>query len=383
MNLVNPTTKYELIIKDLLSRIESGDYRHDIPICTERQLCLDYNVSRITAKRAINELEMQGILYRKRGVGSFVIQNYQSKEDHPLSISEASVPNKTIAFLTPFDRKGGIFTIIESANQQLKDRGYHLSIHIINNDPNKVKQDLRQLIPLDVGGLIYYPITDAIQLDVLNEFVLSEKPVLIIDKDINCQYVSNITIDNFDGGYKLAKHLLELGHHNITFITNAAIEQTSSIQYRFAGFLRARQEAKLSLTRDQFLYFAPSLKEDYIEEKSFMLYKQELKRLYELGVTGFVCENDQVAYTTLRACKSLGLSVPDQVSVCGFDDNQYATKAKIGITTIRQNFDEIGHQVATTIMQSMEDPSFVPTKIKIPVELIVRDSTASRFIKTY
>ena len=64
--------KYEIIKEALLARIHAGDFSFDESFCTEKMLSDQYHVSRITAKRAIEDLEQQGILYRKRGVGSFV-----------------------------------------------------------------------------------------------------------------------------------------------------------------------------------------------------------------------------------------------------------------------------------------------------------------------
>ena len=66
--------KYEIIKEALLERIRTGQFSSDAVFCTEKMLSEQYEVSRITAKRAIEDLEQQGILYRKRGVGSFVSQ---------------------------------------------------------------------------------------------------------------------------------------------------------------------------------------------------------------------------------------------------------------------------------------------------------------------
>ena len=87
--------KYEMIEEALLERIHAGDFSFDEAFCTEKMLSEQYEVSRITAKRAIENLEQQGILYRKRGVGSFVSRNLPSDDD------TAEAP-KMISLLVPF-----------------------------------------------------------------------------------------------------------------------------------------------------------------------------------------------------------------------------------------------------------------------------------------
>ena len=67
--------KYEVIIDDILAKSRNNDFSYETVLCTEMQLTEEYGVSRITAKRALTDLEQRGVLYRKRGVGSFVARN--------------------------------------------------------------------------------------------------------------------------------------------------------------------------------------------------------------------------------------------------------------------------------------------------------------------
>ena len=75
--------KYEIIKEALLARIHAGDFSFDESFCTEKMLSEQHHVSRITAKRAIEDLEQQGILYRKRGVGSFVSLLSEARQHSP------------------------------------------------------------------------------------------------------------------------------------------------------------------------------------------------------------------------------------------------------------------------------------------------------------
>ena len=120
--------KYEIIKEALLERIRTGQFSSDAVFCTEKMLSEQYEVSRITAKRAIEDLEQQGILYRKRGVGSFVSQKIPPVSS---SASENDSKSKMVSLLLPFaTTQGNISETIGSLSAALAEKGYFLSIHI-------------------------------------------------------------------------------------------------------------------------------------------------------------------------------------------------------------------------------------------------------------
>ena len=379
---MNSIPKYELIVTELLTKIQNGDYSYESPFCTEKQLCTDYNVSRITAKRAITELEMRGLLFRKRGVGSFVVRNGTSNISSVVADNTppvVAIDTRTVAFLLPFEiDKGGILSVVTSANRLLSQKGYFLSVHVSNafQSKTKEKKNIQRLLSQNLSGLVYYPVRDELHLEMLNQFVYEEKPVVVIDKDVNCHYINNVTSDNFDGGIQLTKHLISLGHSNISFITTTTLESTSSIQNRFAGFISTLRAERIKPLPHNYLLFPHELHYSSRELSEHDLFKKQLLHQYNSGVTAFICENDQVAYYTLKTCADLGLSVPGQISICGFDNSDWAVMDDIGITTISQNFSQIGESVAEILLHTLTDPLAQIQKIKVPVELIVRESTA-------
>ena len=371
--------KYEQIVNELLSKIKNGDYSYERPLCTEKQLCVDYNVSRITAKRAITELETRGLLSRKRGVGSFVVRSGASNINSDKNLAVA-VDTRTIAFLLPFEiDKGGILSVVTSANHLLNQKGYFLSVHVSNafQSKTKEKKNIQRLLSQNLSGLVYYPVRNELHLEILNQFVYEEKPVVIIDKDVNYPYINNVTADNFDGGVQLTNHLISLGHSNLSFVTTATLESTSSIQNRFAGFLSALRDAKIKPLPHNYLLFPHELDYKNLVHGEYELFKKLLRQQYDAGTTAFICENDQVAYYTLKSCEDLGLHVPNQVSICGFDNSDWAVMDDIGLTTASQNFSQIGESVAEILLHALTEPHAQIQKIAIPVELIVRESTGT------
>ena len=217
--------KYEIIKEALLERIRTGQFSSDAVFCTEKMLSEQYEVSRITAKRAIEDLEQQGILYRKRGVGSFVSQKIPPVSS---SASETDSKSKMVSLLLPFaTTQGNISETIGSLSAALAEKGYFLSIHITGSSSPKERATLELLRSQNIAGLVYYPKRDNIHLEQLNDFLFANRPVVIIDKQTDCPYLNNVVCDNYDGGRQLTRHLLEQGHRNIAFFTTAPLSETA------------------------------------------------------------------------------------------------------------------------------------------------------------
>lgn len=93
-----------------------------------------------------------------------------------------------------------------------------------------------------------------------------------------------------------------------------------------------------------------------------------------MGVTAIIAENDRVAQFIHMACTKIGLKIPEDLSLCGFDNTE-ATQ-ELDITTIRQNFVAIGEQISSLLLTALSNPAAPAQKITIPVDLIIRGSTS-------
>ena len=360
--------KYEIIKDDILARIRNNNFSYEEVLCTEKQLSEQYHVSRITAKRAITDLENLGVLIRKRGVGSFVARNAMNNLNRTPSTS-AKV-SKMVSFLLPFDiTKGGMFQTVEVINNGLNENGYIMSIYVSGG---KEKTNLKLLLSQNLSGLVYYPERDKINLNLLNEFVFSQIPVVIIDKTTDCPYIHNIVSDNFEGGRLLAEYLLSLGHRNIVFLTTAPLEDTSTVRNRFGGFLHEMQKAGFPPSPASLISYGRILTDEDAFTKGSQI-QEILLNLYHSGVTAIIAENDVVAYRLCLACRSLGLRVPEDISICGFDKAN-VTESQ-GLTSIQQDFNLIGEEVSKVLTNAMNDPNYPCQKIVLPVHLAVGSTT--------
>ncbi|MEQ2937748.1 substrate-binding domain-containing protein [Fusicatenibacter saccharivorans] len=359
--------KYEMIEEALLERIHAGDFSFDEAFCTEKMLSEQYEVSRITAKRAIEDLEQQGILYRKRGVGSFVSRNLPSDDD------AADAP-KMISLLVPFaTTQGNISEAIGTLSAVLAEQGYFLSIHVTGSSSPKERATLKLLRSQNIAGLVYYPKRDNIHLEELNDFMFAGRPIVIIDKQTDCPYLNNVVCDNYDGGRQTARHLLEQGHRNIAFYTAAPLSETSSVRDRFAGFLHEMKAAGIAPNPQQLVTCCQELSDDAALSTERTPFQEQLLAMHRDGITAIIAENDRIAELIFLACRTIGLRIPEDFCLCGFDDTNVSRS--LGITSIHQDFAGIGREVGRVLLAALENPAAETEKIILPVTLVPRSSS--------
>lgn len=373
MNLTdNQKPKYEIITDDLLARIKNNDFSYDTVFCTEKQISEQYHVSRITAKRALTDLEARGVLYRKRGVGSFVARNALNNLSAPAPSPSES---KMVSFLIPFDvTKGNMFDVIKTVNDQLNANGYLMSIYISDISSVKETANIRLLLTQNISGLIYYPMRDKINLNLLNNFVFAHIPVVLIDKTADCPYIHNVTSDNYEGGRLLAEYLIGIGHRRIGFLTTAPIEETSTVRKRFGGYFQQMSLSGITIHQSDYVCVPYEVTEDDIFSEH-SLFCDAIKHLYANGVTALLTENDRVAQLAILACRRMNIRVPEDLSICGFDDSDIAKEHNI--TSIKQNFQTIGEEVSRILLTAMSSPAAPIQNVSVPVELVVRGSTGT------
>ncbi len=364
-------TLYQVVIDDIMESIQSGAFSFDHPICTESKLMEKYNISRITARRAMTELENKGILYRKRGVGSFVSRDIYQKEAQPQAVSSL------FAFIYPFNiSRTGLTAAYQSANHLLTSQGCYASIYITEDDPpSRGRTILNQLATMHVAGVAYYPKTSDIHISVLNQLVFSGKPVVIMDIPSNCPYISSVTSDNLGGAMQLVEHLSSLGHKRIAYLAGVGPEERRTVCDRVAGYVLGHEKAGLPLRSELIITdMVESLRRGSTAGDPGPL-GEKIKALMKQGVTAIMAEHDELAFQILMVCKDLNICVPRDLSVCGFDDSEWAHMLPGAITTVRQDQERIGKHVAELLLDRVGGSVKPAQNIVVPTKLMVGTTT--------
>jgi len=180
--------------------------------------------------------------------------------------------------------------------------------------------------------------------------------------------LNSIHIDNVAGGYRATRHLIELGHTRIAYIGDPLEDPIGFYvsRDRFRGYRQALSEAGIPF---QPLYH----REGFHSVEDARQMAHQVLSLPERP-TAIFAFSDTIALGAMEAAKELNLSVPDDLSIIGFDDIEVARL--VGLTTMRQQLFETGVMGAEILLDTINNPDTEVRHILLPIELVVRQSTA-------
>lgn len=254
--------------------------------------------------------------------------------------------------------------ILPGAVKTAQDVSKNLLIYTItDNDPGHLLKVCRAG---EIDGVILFSTHyDAMTIETL----LAENfPFVVMGRQILDERVSCVVPDYYDGSYQAARYLIELGHRRIAFTTRP--ELTTANTARWLGYQDALRDADIPIDADLIV-------ETRIQPSSGV---EPTERLLALDdpPTAICAFHDLVAMDVIGVLHAHGLRVPDDVSVIGFDGLRAGFMTMPHITTVAQPLHLIGQRVIEIINARIDDPLAVPIQETIPVNLVVRGSTATR-----
>jgi len=193
---------------------------------------------------------------------------------------------------------------------------------------------------------------------------IHEIPIIAVDySGIEIQY-PRITATNAMGAYEGTKYLIDLGHKRIGFITG--LMDLGCSQDRLQGFIQAMDEADYDI--DKLLIGSGS----FTRASGELLAKEWLSRNEK--PTAIFASNDEMALGVMDVAESLGITIPSELSVLGFDDINEARMRRPGLTTIKQPLFEMGNQAAIGIVDLLDGRKI--QSIVLETQLVIRESCA-------
>ncbi|MEF2968904.1 LacI family DNA-binding transcriptional regulator [Paenibacillus sp. M1] len=193
-------------------------------------------------------------------------------------------------------------------------------------------------------------------------------PCVFLDSYLSDPALYQVDLDDEAGGYLGTKHLIGLGHRAIAVLTGR-LEQGGVNYFRYQGYLRALRESGIPENPDLVLEIDSSIQGGY----------QAAQRLghHKDGITGVFAFSDVSAMGLIRGMHDIGMRVPEDVSVVGFDDIFYTQYMIPSLTTIRQDIVSKGQAAVTMLLDQINGTATTSRRVTVPVSLIVRQSTNS------
>lgn len=217
----------------------------------------------------------------------------------------------------------------------------------------------------DVAGIIYagnYASNRA-----LSNVIASGRPVVVIDEALtSAPAVDSVLVDDYAGAYQAVTYLTNLGHERVALVTGPS--ELRSVQERTRGYRDAM--AKAGLSTDGQVILNGGFNEEYgVTAVSHLLSAPEQP-------TAVFAASDSIAMGILTAAKSLGVRIPDDLSVVGFDDIPDAAIVTPRLTTVHTPVDRMANAAVELLANRIDDTTRPVTNTVIGVALVVRESAA-------
>lgn len=192
-------------------------------------------------------------------------------------------------------------------------------------------------------------------------------PVVLVDPiDVPRTATVSVGATNWAGGLEATRHLIDLGHRNIAYVGGP--RGSACDVARTHGYLAAMEQAGLRVGLDEVLH-GPFTFEHGLEAGLAVL-------SHPTRPTAIFAASDATALGVLEAARRLGIAVPNQLSVIGFDNTVLAPSSAPPLTTIHQHIEEIGVTAVPTILRLAKGEVQHAKRVELATHLVVRDSTA-------
>jgi DNA-binding LacI/PurR family transcriptional regulator len=275
---------------------------------------------------------------------------------------------QTVAIVVPQILNPFLTAVVTGAQEEAMNVGLHSVILNVTKEPEWQRYHLQLLDHFPFDGLVVLHTMSAKDI-IVNFATRKRSPVVVIGRMIDSPHLYCISADRENAMYKVAKYLISLNHREIAYISGRPDLEVSKSRLR--GIERAFSEAGLSL-KPHLHQCAESTIEGGFQAASSLLKQKRGKR--PSAIMGF---NDLIAIGALHAVRTVGLSVPEDISVTGFDDISLSLHTSPPLTTVAQPKSRMGHMAMQKIFHllqgnDLEGERFTP----LECPLIVRESTA-------
>ena len=212
-------------------------------------------------------------------------------------------------------------------------------------------------------------VTDELGNEEITALARMRLPLVVIDPmNVPSRDIISVGSTNFRGGQAAAQHLVELGHRRIAYLGGRASAECS--QARLGGFRSALEAAGVDLP-EEYVHSTPDFHyEDGIQGAPGLLSLVQRP-------TAIFAASDELARGVIEAARSVGLSVPEDLSIVGFDDTEIARIASPPLTTVRQPLQEMGAVALRTVLRLLAGEKIESNHVELATALVIRASTAA------
>ncbi|MCI8614193.1 GntR family transcriptional regulator [Parablautia intestinalis] len=367
---------YQKIYNDLLEGIQEKRFPAGSRLPSEMELAEQYNVSRITSKKALEMLADQNLITRKPGKGSYVLDYSMAEGKRPGEEPAGTVAEEKDCggrrligvVLDSFGAAYGC-DVVGGIERECRKQNFHMVLKCTYGNMEEETKAFDELIALGVRGIILMCVQGEHYNENVLKLSLKNFPMVLVDRELAGLPIPCVTTDNFKAAKELVTVLIEKGHKCISFFSHP-ITGTSTVAARFSGYVESLLEHGLGTSEDMWLRnlssTLPRLDADDGEEY------EDIKRIEAFirdhpQVTGFFTVDQALGITVYKILCRMGLEKEKEVVFFDGIDESYDPNPMFH--HVVQGEYLIGVMAVKYLKDRMEGKD-VPKKYCVPYEIV-------------
>jgi len=356
---------WKTIADEISRRIGTGELEVGSRIPSGDEIAAEWEVSRHTAHRAINELQQQGLVVRQRRWGTVVAPQ------------KGKVPSRVMLLVDIFDPQTNFPSsdLIRGIQTRLGE-DVQLMIASSNGDWQQEARQLSKLVG-EVDGLLLWPTASPQNTALIRQLVEDGFPMVILDRVPEGVCTNSVVSENESVTLHAIRLLEERGHRHIGFFSFDK-PSFSSVNERHSAYKKALEEVGISDPTQYTRWFLNEL-----NDRPQHFYQAVRDALFTLThqperITALFCVQDSLAAFAIQACEEVGESIPESLELITFNDwPPLMLRIPWCIHRIVQRTYEIGTLAADLLLKQIADPTRKPEALRVPADFYVADAGLS------
>jgi LacI family transcriptional regulator len=324
-----------------------------------------HDVARVAS---VGTMTVSRVLNRSAKVSEETAQRvYQAIEQlgyHPNEMARAlrSLKSRTIGLIVPSIADPFFAVCAHAINTVAREHGYSVILTTSDEDPATEYAEAQSMLQRHVDGLLVIPADTRHSRISQEEFTGTH--IVTFDRPAGDGRIDSVLVENQSGAKRAVQHLIEVhGHRHILFL--GFNRSLFTVRSRFDGYRQAMEEAGLE---------AASSFDCNSTEATTEVLARRLSR--KSSPTALFTANNIITRYTLRALIEIGVQVPEQVALIGFDDFELAEIMRPPLTAVRQPVSELGRVAANLLFERIQSDKLPEegNHVILPIELVIRNS---------
>jgi LacI family transcriptional regulator len=337
--------------------------RSDGP-ATLRDVAAAAGVHPATASRALN-LDTRALVNADTARRVLDAATELGYRPNPIARGLKTSRSYTVGVVVP-DLRNPLFPpIARGIEERLEPAGYTSLLANTDNDPERELLSFDALRARQVDG--YITASARREHPLLQELAANGRPLVLVNRTTDDAGLASVVPDDRDGMRRAVAHMASLGHRRIAHL--AGPTDLSTGVHRHEGFVEGMRAVGLPVDPDLVVTGT-----GFTESEGARLCRELLAR--GAPFTGVLAGNDLLALGCIDVLREAGLDCPRDVSVAGFNDMHWSARFSPPLTTVRVPHHELGMAAADLLLERLGDPRAEVRHVVMPVELVVRGSTA-------